>query len=57
MTVVYKLEFVRYDEDIISVISSNTRYFFDPSIANNVSAEWRKQSSRNEVFTEIITVE
>lgn len=55
--IVYKVEFLRYDEDIISVISSSTRYFVSPEKANKEAADWMNKSSRHEVATTVIEVE
>lgn len=55
--IVFKVEFVRYDEDIISVISSYTRYFKNPGVANREAGEWTSKSSRNEVVTTVVELE
>ena len=55
--IVYKVEFERYDEDIISVISGTTRYFSNPVKANDQIGEWKEKSQRNEARTTIIEVE
>lgn len=55
--IAFKVEFLRYDEDVISVISSEIRYFKDPVKANKEAGEWTSKSSRNEVITTIIELE
>lgn len=55
--IIFKLDFLRYDEDMISVISSNTRYFQDAVKANREAGEWKDKSSRNEVITTIVDLE
>lgn len=54
---VFKIDFLYYDEDRISVISSYTRYFKDPVKANKEAGEWTSKSSRNEVVTTVIQLE
>jgi len=55
--IVYKVDFLRYDEDGISVIGGYTRYFKDAEKANKEAGEWTNKSSRNEVITHVIEVE
>lgn len=54
---VFKVDFKRYDEDIISVISGTTRYFNDPIKANAEIGIWKGKSARNEATTTVIEVE
>ena len=55
--IIYKVEFIRYDEDIISVISGTTRYFSDQAKADIEISLWQSRSSRNEARTTIVEVE
>ena len=55
--IIYKVDFDRYDEDIISVISGTTRYFFDPVKANAEIGIWKGKSDRNEARTTVVEVE
>lgn len=55
--IVFKVDFNRYDEDIISIISGHTRYFFTASKADEAIGDWTSKSNRNEATTEIIEVE
>lgn len=54
---VSKVNFNKYDEDIISVISSNIRYFSDADKANNLIKKWEERSVRNDAAVEVIEVE
>lgn len=55
--IIYKVEFIRYDEDIISVVSGTTRYFSDQVKADIEISLWQGRSNRNEARTTIVEVE
>uniref|UniRef100_A0AAU8I004 Uncharacterized protein n=1 Tax=Klebsiella phage FKP3 TaxID=3231233 RepID=A0AAU8I004_9CAUD len=54
---IFKVDFIRYDEDMISAISGYTRYFKDPVKANEEAGKWISKSNRNEVITNVVEVE
>lgn len=55
--IIYKVEFIRYDEDIISIVGGTTRYFADPVKANIEIGLWQGMSNRNEARTTVVEVE
>ncbi len=54
---IFKVDFIRYDEDMICAISGYSRYFKDPVKANKEAGEWTSKSPRNEVITTVIELE